>query len=154
MSMMKKAISAYGQASIDLVVESASPHQLIVMLYEGAIKSVVTARFQMEQGKIAEKGAAISKAIAILDDGLRLALDHEQGGELVENLDRLYEYLSFQLLTANINNDVNALVHVIEILTQLKDAWQSIGPNQLNAGLAVSQEKGEVARDAASYGKA
>ncbi|WP_297574228.1 flagellar export chaperone FliS [uncultured Deefgea sp.] len=152
--MMKKAISAYGQASIDLVVESASPHQLIVMLYEGAIKSVVTARFQMEQGKIAEKGAAISKAIAIIDDGLRLALDHEQGGELVENLDRLYEYLSFQLLNANINNDVDALSHVVALLTQLKEAWQSIGPNQLNSEALATTENNEALRDAASYGKA
>ena len=152
MSVMKRALSAYGQASIDLVVETASPHQLIVMLYEGAIKSVISAKFYTEQGMIAEKGTAISKAISIIDDGLRLALDRDVGGELVENLDQLYEYLSFKLLQANLNNDIDSLGQVLELLNQLKEAWQAINP-ALTASTKLEAEL-EPNSSAVNYGRA
>ncbi|QBC45008.1 flagellar export chaperone FliS [Iodobacter fluviatilis] len=152
MSAVKKAISAYGQTSLDMVVESASPHQLIVLLFEGAIKAIQLGKIYMQQGLIAQKGAAISKAIAIIEDGLRLALDKENGGELAENLDSLYDYISFELLQANINNTPERLDEMLNLLGQLKDAWLSIGFSQVeNETPAVVRDEQE--RSNLSYGR-
>jgi flagellar protein FliS len=151
MSAVKKALSAYGQTSLDTVVESASPHQLIVLLFEGAIKAIQLGKIYMQQGHIAQKGAAISKAIAIIEDGLRLALDKENGGELAENLDALYDYISFELLQANINNVPERLDEMLNLLDQLKDAWVSIGATKLAA--APVAERDQQDRSALSYGR-
>ncbi|MEN9657064.1 MAG: flagellar export chaperone FliS [Pseudomonadota bacterium] len=152
MSAVKKAISAYGQTSLDMVVESASPHQLIVLLFEGAIKAIQLGKIYMQQGLIAQKGTAISKAIAIIEDGLRLALDKENGGELAENLDSLYDYISFELLQANINNTPERLDEMLNLLGQLKDAWLSIGfskvENETPDAVRDEQERSNL-----SYGR-
>ncbi|MCX7205162.1 MAG: flagellar export chaperone FliS [Proteobacteria bacterium] len=152
MSAVKKALSAYGQTSLDTVVESASPHQLIVLLFEGAIKAIQLGKIYMQQGLIAQKGAAISKAIAIIEDGLRLALDKENGGELAENLDALYDYISFELLQANINNVPERLDEMLNLLDQLKDAWLSIGFTKTESAVSES-DRDEQDRSNLSYGR-
>lgn len=151
MSAVKKALSAYGQTNLDTVVESASPHQLIVLLFEGAIKAIQLGKIYMQQGHIAQKGAAISKAIAIIEDGLRLALDKENGGELAENLDALYDYISFELLQANINNVPERLDEMLNLLDQLKDAWVSIGATKLAPEPVAERDQQD--RSALSYGR-
>ncbi len=124
----KKALKAYGASSLDEQVAAASPHRLIVMLFEGAIKSINIAKYFLNQGLIAEKGSAITKAIVIIEEGLRLSLDKETGGELAENLDALYDYAANQLLVANIKNDEQILNVILELLNELKESWESIDP--------------------------
>lgn len=126
--IMKKALNAYGQAGLEVSVETASPHRLIVMLYDGAIKATSLAKIHMQNGAIAEKGAAISKAIAIIEEGLRLSLDKEKGGELAENLDALYDYMATQLLDANLYNKTGPLDEVLKLLMDIREAWLSIDP--------------------------
>lgn len=124
----RKVKNAYGQANLAATVESASPHRLIVMLFDGAIKAISLAKIHMQSGAVAEKGAAISKAIAIIEEGLRLSLDKEKGGELAENLDALYDYMARQLLEANIHNNLELLDVVHKLLTDIKEAWEGIDP--------------------------
>lgn len=126
--VMKKALKAYGQVSLAASVETASAHRLIVMLYDGAIKAISLAKIHMGNGATAEKGAAISKAIAIIEEGLRLSLDKEKGGELAENLDALYDYMARQLLEANIYNKLEPLDVVLKLLVDIKEAWEGIDP--------------------------
>jgi flagellar protein FliS len=107
-------------------VVAASPHKLIVMLFDGALVALGTALQSMRSGNIGEKGKSISKAIMIIDSGLRAALDKKAGGEIAEGLDALYEYMSARLLTANMNNDPAILEEVQRLLTELRDAWNAI----------------------------
>ena len=123
---VKKALDAYGKQGLETTVESASPGRLVVMLYEGAIKAIQLGKLHMESGDIAAKGAAISKAISIIDEGLRVSLDKEQGGELAGNLEALYFYMIGQLFEANLHNRADLLEHVLGLLVDLKDAWESI----------------------------
>ncbi len=123
-----KALKAYGVASLDEQVATASPHRLIVMLFEGAIKSINLAKFHFQHGNVAEKGRSITKAIAIIEEGLRLSLDKSIGGELVENLDALYDYCAHQLLLANLRNDIQILEDILVLLNELKQSWESIDP--------------------------
>ncbi|OAT23687.1 FliS family flagellar biosynthesis protein [Buttiauxella gaviniae ATCC 51604] len=110
---------------------SASPHQLIVMLFDGALSALVRARLFMQQGELAAKGEALSKAINIIDNGLKAGLDNEQGGEIAENLSSLYDYMIRRLMLANLRNDVAIIEEVEGLLTNIADAWKQISP--LNA---------------------
>lgn len=138
--VMKKALKAYGQNGLAASVEAASPHKLIVMLFEGAIKSISLAKIHMENCATAEKGAAISKAIAIIEEGLRLSLDKEKGGELAENLDALYDYMARQLLEANIHNKLEPLDVVLKLLVDIKEAWEGIDPTIQAQNSQVEQQ--------------
>ncbi|MBR7347472.1 flagellar export chaperone FliS, partial [Klebsiella pneumoniae] len=81
----------------------ATPHQLIVLLYDGAINAMRRAEIYFQSGNIARRGEMISRAINIIDNGLRAGLNHEVGGQIAADLERLYEYISRSLLEANLN---------------------------------------------------
>jgi flagellar protein FliS len=130
--------SAYAKVGIETGVIAASPHKLIVMLYDGAIVSLSNALYQIEHNETAAKGKSISKAIAIIENGLRASLDKKVGGEISTSLDSLYEYMSQQLLMANLKNDTDAIKNVVNLLRDLKATWEAISPEQKN------QNSGEV----------
>lgn len=137
------ALSAYSQVSLDAKIAAASPQGLITMLFDGAIAAVAQARFHMERVKddqvtgadrvasIAEKGKTISKAVAIIEDGLMASLNMEVGGELAGNLYWLYEYMSQRLILANLNNDLEYLDEVSARLKELREAWHTMEMTQL-----------------------
>ena len=142
---MPSGVNAYAKVGIETGVTSASPHKLIVMLFDGALVSVSSAILHMKAGKIPEKGAAISKAIMIIDSGLRAALDKKAGGEIAEGLDALYEYMGARLLQANLKNQVDILEEVQRLLTDLRGAWNAIGNTP-----AVQQAQAQAASRPAS----
>ncbi|MDC8759300.1 flagellar export chaperone FliS [Janthinobacterium fluminis] len=122
-----KGAHSYAKVGLETSVVAASPHKLIVMLYDGALVAVLSAQMHMKSGNIPEKGKAISKAIQIIDNGLRASLDKEVGGQIAEGLDALYEYMSARLLTANLKNDPAILEEIQGLLTELRDTWNAIG---------------------------
>jgi len=123
-----RGAGAYARVGIESGVMSASPHQLIVMLFDGAQAAIRTARLHMQAGNVAEKGKAISKAIDIVNQGLLAALDHERGGELAGRLEQLYDYVARLLLRANLHNDERSLDEASLLLEQIGSAWRQIVP--------------------------
>lgn len=118
---------AYAKVDIESGVMSASPHQLIMMLFDGALTSLRRALILIEQKDIAEKGQAISKAINIIDNGLKCAIKNEQGSSIADNLVALYDYMVRRLLQANLKSDGAAVQEVIDLLKNIADAWREIG---------------------------
>jgi flagellar protein FliS len=106
----------------------ASPHRLIVMLYQGARQAIARARMHLLQGNIAERGKAISNAISIIQSGLQQSLNLEVGGEVAARLDALYTYMGRRLLEANVHQDEQMLVEVDRLLATLEEAWLAIAP--------------------------
>lgn len=144
------ALNAYGRQSIATEVEAASPHRLIVMLFEGAITACHMAKLHMQTGDIAGKGTAISKAVAIIQEGLLLSLDREIGGELVTNLASLYDYMGRRLIQANLRNDSALIDEVVGLLIGLKESWEQIAPSKVPATeLPPPSDR----NDSMSYGK-
>ncbi|MES2741310.1 MAG: flagellar export chaperone FliS [Pseudomonadota bacterium] len=123
----QSGVHAYAKVGIETGVAAASPHKLIVMLFDGALTALSTAMMNMRAGNIAAKGKAISQAIMIIDSGLRASLDKKAGGEIAEGLDALYEYMSERLLLANLRNQPEIIEEVQRLLTDLRDAWNAIG---------------------------
>jgi flagellar secretion chaperone FliS len=125
-------LKAYENVGLETAVQSASPHQLILMLFEGAKQAIANARFGMEMNDIPKKGMAISKAIDIILNGLRVSINMEEGGKLSEDLYALYDYMGRRLLHANLHNDIGALDEVARLLGEIHSAWAEIG-NQVNS---------------------
>jgi len=121
---------AYARVGVETSAMSASPHQLIGMLFDGAKTSIGMARHYMAAGEIVAKGNAISKTIGIVDSGLKAALDAKAAGpageELVGNLTALYDYIIQRLLFANLRNDVQALDEADGLLDNIASAWREI----------------------------
>ncbi|TDF64261.1 flagellar export chaperone FliS [Cupriavidus sp. L7L] len=126
----RSAANTYSAIGVQTKAMSASPTQLIGMLYDGARAAIARAKFHLEGGNIAARGNAISKAIDIIDNGLRAVLDHNAGGEISANLESLYEYMVRRLLLANLRSDAALLAEVDTLLESLASAWAQIDEPQ------------------------
>ncbi|MDI5987284.1 flagellar export chaperone FliS [Halomonas sp. M4R5S39] len=122
-----RGAGAYARVGVESGVMSASPHQLIVMLFDGAQASIRAARIHMQAGNVAEKGKAISRAMDIVNNGLLAALDAERGGEIAERLASLYDYIARLLLAANLHDDEASLTQAEKLLDDVASAWREIG---------------------------
>ncbi len=121
------AMNQYKQVSVSSQVFEASPHRLIQMLMEGGLERLAQAQGAMARGQSSVKGELISKAIGIVG-GLREGLDMSKGGEVAQNLDRVYEYMITRMLEANKSNDPTPLVEVSGLLREVKSGWDAIAP--------------------------
>ena len=126
-SVSSRAASAYKRVAADTGVQGASPHQLVGLLFDALLQSIANARGAMDRNDIATKGAAIGKAVRIIEEGLKAGLNLEQGGELAVNLRGLYGYSVQRLTHANLHNDPAALEEVALLIEPLADAWKQIG---------------------------
>jgi len=125
----RTAINTYAKVGVESGVAAADPHKLIAMLYQGALLAIANARNAILRKDIAGKGAAISKAILIIEEGLKTSLDRKVGGDLAQNLADLYDYMENRLLQANLHNDTRILDEVAQLLNDLKTAWDEIRPH-------------------------
>jgi flagellar secretion chaperone FliS len=124
--MSNYASHAYKSVGVSTTVEGASPHKLITMLYDGLLKHLRLAKAHMLKGELGNKAAALSKAMSILDQGLRASLDDEKGGDISARLRALYDYSERQLVLANARNDVSRVDEVIALIEPLRAAWVGI----------------------------
>lgn len=124
----KHGSQAYAQVSLESRLAGATPHQLIAMLFEGAHSAVLRAKIYLEDGNVAKRGEMISKAINIIDNGLRAALDHEKGRDIAADLEQLYEYISRLLLQANLHSDAAKLDLADKLIMDIARVWDEIAP--------------------------
>jgi flagellar protein FliS len=110
---------------LETAVETASPARLIVMLYDGAIRFINEAAYAMQQRDYETQNTKLQRAQKILAE-LISSLDFDKGGEIAENLFRLYTYMYNQLVEANINDDTARLEHVVGLLCEIREAWDTI----------------------------
>ena len=126
--------SAYATIGLQSAAMSASPHQLITMLFDGAKTAITMARHHMANGEIVAKGNAISKAINIIDNGLKASIDAEAGGAaeiaLATNVSALYDYINQRLMYANLRNDPALLDEADRLLDNISSAWREIDPHK------------------------
>ena len=106
--------------------ETASPHRLILMLYDGALSNLARAKQAQAENRKLDAGRYIRKSQDILLE-LTACLNEEQGGEIAKNLKQLYMYMIEQLLRASLRNDPDLIAETETLLRQLRDAWEQIG---------------------------
>jgi flagellar protein FliS len=116
----------YQRVGVESRLASATPHQLVAMLFDGFVDSLSQARGAIRSGRADIKGAAIGRAVRIIDEGLRAALDLRAGGSLARDLHDLYGYLTVRLTMANLHSDESALEECLRLIAPLREAWTSI----------------------------
>jgi flagellar secretion chaperone FliS len=122
----RTAANAYRSLDVETQVDGADPHRLVEMLYDGAVVQVAKARNALARQDIAAKCEATTRAIRIIDEGLKAALD-ARAGEVARNLDALYDYMTRTLLNANLKNSDAQFGEVEKLLADLRGAWREIG---------------------------
>lgn len=125
-SVSSRSAAAYQRIGTQTSVEGASPHQLICLLYEGLLGALRRAHAATMRGDIESKGKEIGKAVRILEEGLKAALNDAAGGDLATNLRGVYNYSISRLTRANIHNDAPMIQEVIELIVPVYGAWKSI----------------------------
>ena len=110
---------------LEIKVQTASPGQLVNMLFDGAIRFSKQAKEEIVRGDLAKSNAAIQRAQDIVEE-LNISLDTQKGGEIAANLRKIYLYLSEQLVEANIKKDAKVLDNVTELLKSLRDTWKEV----------------------------
>lgn len=115
----------YKSIELQTRMATATPHEIVHLLLQGARSHIATAQGNIERKQISEKGEHISKAISIID-GLKAGLDHENGGEISANLDKLYIYIQEILLKANLHNNIDLLIQANNLLADIHQAWKEI----------------------------
>jgi len=118
-------LAAYRSTSVHTGVAASDPHRLIVMLMDGALERVATARGIMKNGGGAEKGPLLHRAVAIIDE-LRNSLDFKAGGDISNNLDALYDYMCVRIMQANASNKPEWLDEVSRLLGEVRAAWLAL----------------------------
>ncbi len=127
---MNSGAKFYQKVEIESAVMSASQAQLLVMLFDGALSALTRARLFLLDGNIEGKGLSLSKAINIIENGLKQGLEADSGDELTDNLLSLYDYMVRRLLQANLRNDVEAIEEVEGLLRNIADAWKEVAQPQ------------------------
>ncbi|MES9999692.1 MAG: flagellar export chaperone FliS, partial [Candidatus Thiodiazotropha lotti] len=124
MMVKNPAINSYRQAASSEAMY-ATPFRLVQMLMTGALDGMANARGSIIRKEHEARNNEIKWVISVID-ALRGALDFEQGGEIANNLDMLYDYMIRRLFTANVEQDVDALDEVISLLKEIKTAWDAM----------------------------
>jgi flagellar protein FliS len=120
--------SAYRTIGVETGVDGASPHRLVAMLFEGFGDALAQARTALARREIDAKCRAITKAVRIVDEGLRANLDTTAGGKLAEDLAALYAYVTMRLTQANLHNDPAVLEECASLMEPVRSAWAAIDP--------------------------
>jgi len=123
-------LATYQSVSTHGAIASADPHRLVLMLMDGALERLAMARGCLERkqrGDIARKAQLLSQCVSIVAE-LRGSLNMEQGGPLAQNLSDLYEYMTRQLLRANVDNHIGCITEVMSLMGEIRSAWIAIGP--------------------------
>jgi flagellar protein FliS len=104
-------------------VETATPAMLTLMLFNAAVAKTQRSTFDIEAGDFHEARQALMNAQEIVLE-LRFTLNHEAGGEIARNLDRLYQFTYSKLLHASIHRDASAAADALKVLVDLRDGWE------------------------------
>ena len=128
-----RGIDSYRQTEI----QSRSPLELVVMLYDGALRFTADAREAMVRHDIRTRQQNLSRALAIVSE-LQSTLDMETGGEVAQHLDKLYGFVRDRLIDASVNQDLQPLDEARRVLTTLREGWLAISRASATAAATSS----------------
>jgi flagellar protein FliS len=125
-SVNMRSANAYRTVGVETAVAGADPHQLVGLLYQALMQALGTAKLSIQTGDIPGKGKAISRAVRLIEEGLKAGLNDAKGGQLAVNLRGLYDYCIVVLSEANLRNDASKVDEVIRLMQPVAQAWTDI----------------------------
>ncbi len=106
-------------------LETATPHEVIGFLFQGALERVEQAKSSLQEGQLDDADILVAKLIGIIN-GLRQSLDFNASGEIASNLNSVYEYIIERLAEPGEADPIAILEEVGQLLTRLKSGWDEI----------------------------
>ena len=125
-SVSMRSANVYKSVGLETAVTGASPHHLVSLLFDALQQSLASAKGAILSHDIPAKGKAISRAVRILEEGLKAGLDAKKGGDLAANLRSVYDYCIYKITEANFRNDANLIDEVIGLIRPVADGWSQI----------------------------
>ena len=122
------ALAHYGQIKNDSQTTYASPHQLMLMLFDGAIEAMSMTIGAIQHNKFELRSKQSTRSISIIN-GMRECLDMETGGDLANNLYSLYSYMAKELFKASFKNDADTVQNIQTMLKDIRESWEKIPLN-------------------------
>ena len=119
------ALAQYGQIKNDAQTTYASPHQLMLMLFDGAIEAMSFTIGAIQNENFELRSKQNTRSITIIN-GMRECLDMKTGGELADNLYSLYQYMTKELFRASFKNDVDTIQNIQHMLKDIRGSWEKI----------------------------
>lgn len=123
--MSYDAYQSYQAVNLHAQTAQASPLQLVLVLMDGLLDELARARAHIEARRFELKAASLDKCVGIIN-GLSSALDLDSGGEVVQNLARLYDYCAERLHQAGVELNVALVDEVQRLLGQIRGGWQGV----------------------------
>ncbi|PZP35019.1 MAG: flagellar export chaperone FliS [Roseateles depolymerans] len=117
--------SLYAKVGLETDVQAASPHRLVAMLFDGAFDAMQQASQAIREGNVELKNRSLTRAVRILDEGLRAGLNLSTG-RLATDLHELYGYICMRLTQANLRSDLEAIEEARRLLAPVREAWTAI----------------------------
>lgn len=124
---------SYRTVDLEAKAASASPYELVLVLFDGLIDELARARGHIENKRFEQKGASLEKCMNILN-GLSSALDYEQGGEVVQGIARLYDYCIYRLSDVSVTLSLEGLDEVENLVRTLREGWEGVNAARREAG--------------------
>jgi flagellar protein FliS len=141
--MYSKGANQYRKVGATSEVEGADPHRLIQMLMEGALTRMSQAKGMVDSKNYEGKAKLLGRVMEIIAT-LQSSLDHQNGGDISANLDRLYDYMSRRLLEASSANDNSMIDEVMTLLLEVKSGWDGIRDEYLASSGKKPNEQGDA----------
>jgi flagellar protein FliS len=121
-----RSANSYRNVGLETSVSHANPHHLVGLLFDGLIQSLNATKGHIQSANFEEKGRSVGRAVRILEEGLKAALDMQNGGEIAANLRSVYDFCIFRLTEANLRNDVGMVEEVINVIRPIVDGWSQM----------------------------
>jgi len=122
---MNDSYDGYRAVDLEVRVCAASPYELVLVMFDGLLDELSRARGHIEASHYELKGQSLEKCMNILT-ALNSTLDYEEGGELVQNLSRLYDYCLHRLVDVSVSLSVTGIDEVVHLLGQIRDGWEGV----------------------------
>ncbi len=148
--MHQSGAQQYKQVNVTSEALDADPHRLIQLLMEAALTRMAQAKGAMERNDMEAKASLLGRVTDILQT-LQLNLDHNSGGEVAKNLEKLYDYMLRRLMEATSQNNLAMVDEVMALLLTVKSGWDSIRTEYLQAQQKLSQVSRAPELSAANY---
>lgn len=140
---MRSNLKSYQKVNRDSSLTAASPHIVILMLFDGILESISIAKGAVERHDLATKSKSINKALSILRS-LQDSLDRESEPKISENFDALYAYCIDRLVDASVTLDIAAFNEVVDLLKPIRDAWKAMSENDKQEGILKINTRDKV----------
>jgi flagellar secretion chaperone FliS len=122
---LNESYDSYRTVDLEARAAAASPYELVLVLFDGLLDELARVRGHIEAKRFDQKGRALEKCLNILN-GLSSALDYDQGGELVQELARLYDYCIYKLSDISVSLSLDDLDEVVKLLGTLREGWDGV----------------------------